>query len=114
MLRTAPVSVIIPCYRCAATIERAMLSVAEQSVRPAEAILIDDASGDNTFAVMEKIRNKYGDWIRIVALPMNQGAAAARNAGWHAATQPYIAFLDADDAWHPRKIEIQYGYMQQH
>jgi glycosyltransferase involved in cell wall biosynthesis len=36
------------------------------------------------------------------------------NAGWDAATQSYVAFLDADDAWHPRKIEIQPGYMTAH
>jgi glycosyltransferase involved in cell wall biosynthesis len=47
-------------------------------------------------------------------MPENRGPAAARNEGWEAASQPYLAFLDADDAWHPRKLEIQYTWMQAH
>lgn len=114
MTRTAPVSVVVPCFRCAATIERAVASVAAQTQRPAEMILVDDASSDGTLEVLQAIRARYGEWVRVVELPSNAGAASARNAGWNVATQPYIAFLDADDAWHPRKIEIQYGYMQAH
>lgn len=114
MTRAAPVSVVVPCYRCVATIERAVASVAAQTQRPAEMILVDDASTDGTLSVLQAIRARYGDWVKVVALASNAGAASARNAGWNVATQPYIAFLDADDAWHPRKIEIQYGYMQAH
>lgn len=112
MARNAPVSVIVPCYKCSATIERAVSSIAQQTHRPAELILVNDASGDETLGVLKAIKNRYDDWIHIVDLPFNVGAASARNAGWNVATQPYIAFLDSDDAWHPRKIEIQYGYMR--
>ena len=91
-----------------------MLSVAMQTQRPAEVILVDDASGDGTPELMRTLQTRYGDWVRLVMLPANAGAASARNAGWNVATQPFIAFLDADDAWHPQKIEIQYSYMQQH
>lgn len=111
----APVSVVIPCYRCAGTIERAVASVAAQSQRPAELILVDDASGDRTGAVLEEIRRRHGpDWIRILTLSRNQGPASARNAGWDAASSKYVAFLDADDAWHPRKVEIQCAWMEAH
>ena len=113
MSTTALVSVVVPCYRCAATIVRAVSSVAAQTQRPTELILVDDASGDETLQQLHAIRAHYGPWIRVVALAINAGAASARNAGWNLASQPYIAFLDADDAWHPQKIEIQYGYMQQ-
>ncbi len=112
MTRAAPVSVVIPCYCCARTIERALSSVACQTLRPAELILVNDGSGDETSGVFESLKDKYGHWIHIVELPLNVGAASARNVGWNIATQPYIAFLDSDDAWHPRKIEIQYGYMR--
>lgn len=112
-MNTAPVSAIVPCYRCADTIERAIVSVASQTRRPYELILVDDASGDNTLDVLQNLRDRYGtDWIRIIPLPQNGGPSLARNKGWEAATQPYIAFLDADDAWHPRKIEIQYNWMK--
>lgn len=111
----APVSAVIPCYRCAGTIGRAMSSIAAQTRLPAEVILVDDGSGDGTLERLRALAAAYAPgWIRVVALPQNRGAADARNAGWAAATQPYLAFLDADDAWHPRKIEVQYGYMKEH
>lgn len=110
----APVSVVIPCFRCASTIGRAIASVAQQTRRPAEIILVDDASGDGTLAVLREIEQAYPGWVKVLQSDENRGAASARNAGWAAASQPYIAFLDADDAWHPRKIEIQYAYMSAH
>nr|WP_295772464.1 glycosyltransferase family 2 protein [Rhodoferax sp.] len=110
----APVSVVVPCYRCLASLERAVSSVLQQTRRPAELILVDDASGDGTWELLQTLQARHGEWVKTVALPANAGAASARNAGWNLATQVYVAFLDADDAWHPKKIEIQYGYMQQH
>lgn len=111
----APVSVAIPCYRCAGTIGRAVGSIAAQTLLPAEVILVEDGSRDGTLDQLHKLAAAHAPgWIRVVALPENRGAADARNAGWAAAGQPYLAFLDADDAWHPRKIELQYGYMASH
>lgn len=111
---SAPVSVVIPCYRCAATIERAVASLVQQSRKPAEILLVDDASDDDTSQVLNNLTLQHVGWIKVIALTQNQGAASARNAGWEQASQPYIAFLDADDAWHPDKIEIQYAYMSAH
>jgi glycosyltransferase involved in cell wall biosynthesis len=109
------VSVVIPCYRCAGTIERAIASVAAQTRCPAEVILVDDASGDDTRERLQKLSQRYeSGWIKLVFLEQNVGAASARNAGWAVATQTYVAFLDADDAWHPEKIEIQTAYMEAH
>jgi glycosyltransferase involved in cell wall biosynthesis len=110
----APVSAVIPCYRCAATIGRAVASIAQQTRKPAEVILVDDASGDGTLEILHGMAQQHAGWIKVIALNKNQGAASSRNAGWEAASQPYIAFLDSDDAWHPRKIEIQYAYMSAH
>lgn len=112
MTDKAMVSVVMPCYRCAGTIERAIASVAAQTLLPAEVVLVDDASGDDTRAVLSRLIQRYAPgWIRLVLLDQNVGAASARNAGWAVASQHLVAFLDADDAWHPRKIEVQYGYM---
>lgn len=114
----APVSVIIPCYLCADTIERAVESVVGQTFLPGEILLVDDCSGDegNTLSVLFLLQQKYQHKVpvSVIKLPENSGPGAARNAGWKAAQQTYLAFLDADDRWHPRKLEIQYQWMAAH
>ncbi len=111
-----PVSVIIPCYCCDDTIERAVESVIRQTVLPAEILLVNDASPDDgrTLAALNRLQKCYGDKtsIEIIHLENNCGPSLTRNIGWERASQPFIAFLDADDAWHSRKIEIQYNWMK--
>lgn len=112
----APVSVIIPCYRCTETIERAVASIARQTLPPEEVLLVEDCSGDDgeTLDLLYRLQQQYRDKVdlKIISLKENGGPAGARNAGWDAATQPYIAFLDADDEWHPEKLDLQYEYMR--
>ncbi len=111
----AAVSVIIPCYRAAATIGRALASVAAQSHKPREVIIVDDASDDKTGKVLRELSEKYdAAWLKIYFLSENCGPAAARNYGWERAGQPFIAFLDADDSWHQEKIALQFGFMKRH
>lgn len=112
----APVSVIIPSYNCADTIERAIKSVASQTLLPAEVLIIDDGSDEKTKKAIESVKDEFGELlpINVITFSSNRGPSAARNAGWDAATQPYIAFLDADDSWHPQKIELQYKWMKEH
>ncbi|MBE0472009.1 MAG: glycosyltransferase family 2 protein [Methyloprofundus sp.] len=108
----ANVSVVIPCYRCADTIVRAVKSVAAQTLKPYEVILVEDCSGDNTLEALYQLQSQYEkEWIKVIALKENSGPGTARNIGWDASEQDYIAFLDADDSWHPQKVEIQYGWM---
>lgn len=107
----APVSVVVPCFRCGATIGRAVASIEGQTQKPAEVLLVDDASGDETSSSLQQLVSGYPGWVKVLVLAHNQGPSAARNAGWEAATQPYVAFLDADDSWHPEKIRIQYRFM---
>lgn len=114
----ASVSVIVPCFRCAKTIERAVASIAQQTLPPEEVLLIEDYSDDEgeTLDCLYRLQLEYRDRLalKIVSLEVNCGPSGARNAGWEAATSPYIAFLDADDAWHPRKLEIQIAWMEAH
>ena len=113
----AQVSVIIPCYRCPDTIGRAIESVAAQTMLPREVILVDDHSNDSqrTLQSLESSKIAYPEIpITILILSENKGPGSARNEGWKYSTQPYIAFLDADDAWHPEKLEIQYSWMVAH
>ena len=106
------VSVVIPCFNSARTLERAVASVAAQTFAPAEVIIVDDASRDGTADRARSLAREYPRLnVSLVELPVNVGAGAARNAGWDRATNTYVAFLDADDAWHPHKLEIQHGIM---
>ena len=113
----APVSVIIPCYCCVDTIKRAVDSVIAQTLPPEEIILIDDFSNDDgvTLTTLNYLRQMHQKTsIKIVLLDKNSGPGSARNAGWKEASQPYLAFLDADDSWHPKKLEMQYQWMVAH
>lgn len=118
-LSYAPISVVIPCYNAEPYLGRAVNSVLSQSLLPLELILIDDASTDGgiTKTLIENLINRIPK-IRpgIKAIPVflgkNHGPGNARNAGWEKATQPWIAFLDADDVWDHQKLEIQYQCLQ--
>jgi glycosyltransferase involved in cell wall biosynthesis len=108
-----PVTVVIPAFNAAATLPRALASVFAQTCLPAEIVVVDDASQDHTWEFLQTFGN-HPLPIRTLRLACNGGVAAARNAGWAMASQEYVAFLDADDAWHPRKLEIQYRWMIDH
>lgn len=95
------VSVVIPVRNGEAYLREAIDSVLAQAV-PVELIVADDGSADATPA----IATSYGN--RVIYLPgERRGAAAARNRGVAAATGQWLAFLDADDVWMPRKLEHQ-------
>lgn len=116
----APISVVIPCYCCSQVLPRAVDSVLRQSLLPAEIILVDDASpdqGETRRCINEIISSRStegGVLIRSHYLEQNQGPGGARNAAWDIATEPYVAFLDADDSWAPLKLSIQYDWMVEH
>jgi len=110
----APITVIIPCYRCRMEVGRALDSVLSQTLQPAEILLIDDGSGDGTLDVLRWLELAHAMRVKVIAQTTNGGPGLARNAGWEAATQPWLAFLDADDVWHPRKLEIQWRWLAAH
>ena len=96
------ISVVIPTYNYAHYLPEAIDSVLRQTYPPLEITVVDDGSTDATPDVLAA----YGDRIRVIR-QKNQGVAAARNAGLSAARGEYVAFLDSDDIWHPRKLELQ-------
>jgi teichuronic acid biosynthesis glycosyltransferase TuaG len=110
MTNTVPVTVVVPCYNAAATLHRTMASILEQTVRPVSLILVDDASTDNTGEVLREIELRHPELVQRVTLAVNKGPSFARNVGWDAATTEFVAFLDADDQWHPQKLEILLGW----
>jgi glycosyltransferase involved in cell wall biosynthesis len=111
MTTRAPVSVVIPSFDAGAAVERALRSVAAQTWQPEEIILVDDGSSSAEAARLSAAVSRASR-ARIVTLPQNRGPASARNVGWAEARQRYVAFLDADDAWHPRKLELQTALME--
>ena len=107
MTGNATVSVIIPCFNSAATIERALRSVEHQTMKPHEVLIVDDASSDNTVSIIEQYTHSSSLNIRVIKQSVNGGPSIARNAAWNVATCSFVAFLDADDQWHPQKLEMQ-------
>jgi glycosyltransferase involved in cell wall biosynthesis len=101
------VSVIIPTYNRAKTIERAVNSVLAQTWKKLEVIVVDDGSTDRT----DDILTAYGNKIRVIH-QQNGGVSAARNTGIRNATGEIISFLDSDDEWLPEKTERQVKMLQ--
>src|SRR5260370_1463016 len=101
-LNQAPVSVVIPTHNSGHLLIEALDSVLAQTLSPAEIIVVDDGSTDGTRELLipyrTRVRYLYQD---------NQGPSAARNRGIAEANNEFVAFLDADDVWHPRKIALQ-------
>jgi glycosyltransferase involved in cell wall biosynthesis len=97
------VSVIIPCFNRASTVEEAVRSVLNQSWPDLEAIVVDDGSEDDTFAVVSCIDDPR---LRCFRNPKN-GAPAARNHGFAQSKGTWIAFQDSDDIWLPNKLAHQ-------
>ncbi|AEC51970.1 glycosyl transferase [Pyrococcus sp. NA2] len=98
------VSVIIPTHNRAKLLKRAIISVLNQTFEDFEIIVVDDASSDNTPKIIESIKDSR---IRYIRLEKNSGAPTARNIGIKKARGKFIALLDDDDEWLPRKLEVQ-------
>jgi len=99
------VSVVIPAYNAAATLDETLRSARAQTHRALEIIVVNDGSTDQTRAIA--LQHAAIDGRVQIVDQDNAGLAAARNAGWRRAQSDLIAFLDADDLWAPRKIERQ-------
>jgi len=106
---TPHVSVVIPMFNRAATIRRAVDSALAQSFRDIEVIVVDDASSDASIATVAAIDDPR---LRLLRRERNGGASASRNAGVAASRGSLVAFLDSDDEWFPRKLEIQVAALE--
>ena len=101
------ISCIVPVYNGERYLGEAIDSILAQTYRPLEIIVADDGSSDGTPAVV----TRYGIEVRYLSQP-NSGPAAARNLGLSTALGDFVAFLDADDLWHPEKLARQMARFQ--
>jgi len=104
------VSVIIPACNDAATVERTVSSVVNQTYSDLEVLVVDDGSTDQTAELIHSIAD-VDHRIRLLQKP-NGGLASARNHGIVHAGGEFIAPIDADDLWHPEKIRKQMAVMR--
>jgi len=93
-------------------IENAIRSVCEQTYDDWELLVVDDCSSDNSVGVVRSLAADEHR-IKVISLNSNGGAAVARNEGIKASSGRYIAFLDSDDRWEPRKLEKQVKFMEE-
>jgi glycosyltransferase involved in cell wall biosynthesis len=101
---TVTVCVVIPLYNAAASIAQTLDSVCGQTRLPDKVIVIDDGSSD---AGPQIVKDYAAPFPLLLLQQANQGPATARNRGVFTANETFIAFLDADDRWHPQKLEKQ-------
>ena len=100
------VSVIIPAYNVEYCIEQAINSVLGQTHKNLELIIVDDGSTDSTYQVIKKSLSTVK--IKFIFISTdNKGSCAAKNLALEKAKGEFVAFLDADDLWEPRKLEHQ-------
>jgi len=104
------VSVIMPAYRCAATISLAIDSALAQNV-PLEVLVIDDCSPEDLTEVMAGYANQKS--VIYLKNQQNMGAAATRNRGVALAKGQYVAFLDSDDIWAEGKLIKQLKVLEE-
>lgn len=113
MMQKRPlVSIVMPAYNAVPYLEEAITSVIAQTYGNWELIVVDDASTDESLAIARRFAAQ-DERIKVCALERNGGVACARNQALSQCGGDAIAFLDADDAWEPVKLERQIAFMHE-
>jgi glycosyltransferase involved in cell wall biosynthesis len=103
------VSVIIPAYNQAQYLGETIQSVLDQTYQDIEIIVVDDASTDDTSEVVRQFQDPR---LKYIVHTKNRMLAAARNTGIRASSGEVIGCLDADDLFHPQKIEKHVAFLE--
>jgi len=107
------ISVIMPCYNAALFVEESVASVFSQTYPQVELLVIDDGSTDGSVEILYRLADRYPERLHLLHQD-HQGPFPARNLGLRHAVGELIAFLDADDLWHPRCLERLQAALQEH
>lgn len=110
----AKVSIIMPCFNGAKTIEASVASVQSQTYEDWELLIIDDGSADNSREIIEKFANADTRIKSLRTSGKNHGVHIARNLGLSKAQGRYISFLDCDDRWYPNSLELRINCLHRH
>jgi glycosyltransferase involved in cell wall biosynthesis len=105
--RRAPISVVVTTYNDADFLGQALAGVAQQTVRPAQVVVVDDGSTERAARGVVEQFNASSDLEAGYIWQANRGPAAARNVGLARTDQPFVAYLDADDVWLPVHLETK-------
>lgn len=102
------VAAIMPCFNNPEMVERALKSIINQTVSVNEVIIIDDGSNQTDKSKIKKIISSYLSDLPIsyIDLEKNVGPGKARQIGINSSVSDFVAFLDSDEYWHPKKIEF--------
>ncbi|HEX6929280.1 MAG TPA: glycosyltransferase family 2 protein [Gammaproteobacteria bacterium] len=111
--RKTDVSVIMPAYNAGRDILESILCVQAQTYRALELLVIDDASSDDTWNIVERLARDDAR-IRLMRNDANRGVSASRNRGIENARGRFLMFLDSDDLWERTKVETQVAFMREH
>ncbi len=107
----AEIAVIIPNFQRKERLRRALASVLEQTLHPAEVVIVDDASTNDLSEIRKEVESASVRWL---TQERNAGPGSARNAGAAATISPWITFLDSDDWWESEKLEKQWAWHSDH
>jgi len=106
------VSIILPSFNSESFIEKTLRSITNQIFLDWELIVVDDYSSDGTVELVKRYIS-HDSRIRLLENNSNSGAAVTRNVGIASSKGRYIAFIDSDDEWDKRKLQVQLRYMKE-
>jgi glycosyltransferase involved in cell wall biosynthesis len=105
-IKVPKISIVVTCYNCRSYVGDAIRSVARQTLAGFECVVVDDASTDDSVAVIQRALDELKDArFSLLRLDSNAGQTGATRAGLARSKAPFVCFLDADDVWHARFLE---------
>jgi glycosyltransferase involved in cell wall biosynthesis len=109
----APIaSIVMPCHNAALYVRESVQAILAQTLSDFELIIVEDASKDNSLALVQTLVG-LDPRIRLIVHDRNLGASRSRNDGLHAARGEFIGFCDADDLWKPDKLSRQVALLRE-